>query len=62
MVEYLVGFGKTAEVISNSIGKAVGTAIEPWQTRRVGRAKADEEAYLSVKKAEAKQKALIRVL
>lgn len=59
MVEDLAGFGRIAEVIAKSVGKAIGTVIEPWQTKRVGRAQADVETYLIEKRAEADAKAAI---
>lgn len=59
MVDDLAGFGKITEVILSSTGKAVGTLIEPWQIRRVGRARAEIEAYAIEKKAEAEAKAEI---
>ena len=58
-IEDLAGLGKITEVIFGSIGKAIGTVIEPWQTRRVGYAKADVEAYAIEKKAEAERRALM---
>lgn len=58
-MEDLTGAGKIAEVIANSIGRAIGTLIEPWQVRRVGHAKAEIEAYTIEKKAEAEARAEI---
>lgn len=59
MVEDLAGLGKVAEVISNAVGKAIGSLMEPWQIRRVGYAKADAEVYAIEKKAEAEAKAAL---
>ena len=57
MVDDLSGLGKIVEVISDFISKAIGALIEPLQTRRVCRAKADAEAYAIEKKMEAEAKA-----
>ena len=61
MVEDLAGLGKVAEVISNAVGKAIGSLMEPWQIRRVGYAKADAEVYAIEKKAEAAYPNLVSI-
>ncbi len=60
-MEDLAGLGKIAEVILQAVGKTIGSVLEPWQTKRVEKAKADAGAYALVKKAEAEWRAeLIR--
>ncbi|MGB1027601.1 MAG: DUF2806 domain-containing protein, partial [Rhodospirillaceae bacterium] len=56
-MEDLTGLGKMAEVIVGAFSKAIGSTLEPWQIRRVGKAEADVAAYKTLRLAQAEAKA-----
>ena len=51
-MEDLAGIGKIAEVILDKVAAVTGTLYEPTKVRRLGRAQADVEAELILRKVD----------